>query len=288
MRQFLQKYFKTKLQARQKDLETEELRRSAMVFSPHYDDETLGCGGTILLKKQLGASVQIVFMADGSTSHAHLMPAPELAALRAQEALAAARALGVDETDVFLLRFPESRLRDYFEEAVDRVAAILRQHRPEQVFMPYAREPLLWSADHLATTGIVQTALRQTAPEVKMFEYPIWFWYHWPWVGVPWHRRDQALTILRNSVSSYFGLRLLHDFNYGVTIESVLAGKRAALHQHRSQITKLEPAEQWATLNEIAGGEFLECFFQPREHFALPREVSPWRDSLSLLQKRTG
>src|SRR5687768_6580034 len=40
----------------------EELGRSAMVFAPHPDDETLGCGGTILQKRRAGASMRIVFM----------------------------------------------------------------------------------------------------------------------------------------------------------------------------------------------------------------------------------
>ena len=41
----------------------EELRRSAVVFSPHFDDETLGCGGTILQKRRAGAAVSLVFFA---------------------------------------------------------------------------------------------------------------------------------------------------------------------------------------------------------------------------------
>lgn len=37
-----------------KPLSTKELAASAIIFSPHQDDETLGCGGTIIRKRQGG------------------------------------------------------------------------------------------------------------------------------------------------------------------------------------------------------------------------------------------
>jgi len=74
------------------------MQSPAVVFSPHYDDETLGVGGTIILKRRLGARVHLVFMTDGSRSHAHAMEGGRLAALRRTEALRAASALGVDAT----------------------------------------------------------------------------------------------------------------------------------------------------------------------------------------------
>ncbi len=82
------------------------LGRSAVVFSPHADDETLGCGGTLIKKRAAGATVKIAFMTDGRTSHGHLMPADRLIALRAQEAVAAAQVLGLAESDVCFLGFP--------------------------------------------------------------------------------------------------------------------------------------------------------------------------------------
>src|SRR4030065_330273 len=54
--------------------ETEErLKSSAVIFAPHQDDETLGCGGTIMLKRKAGTPVACVFMTDGSTSHRSFM-----------------------------------------------------------------------------------------------------------------------------------------------------------------------------------------------------------------------
>ena len=43
--------------------------RAAMVFAPHPDDETLGCGGTVVKLRRAGVDVHIVFMTDGRHSH---------------------------------------------------------------------------------------------------------------------------------------------------------------------------------------------------------------------------
>lgn len=60
------------------ELDEKDLERTATVFSPHSDDETLGCGGTIIKKKRAGAKVKIVFIPDGRKSHSHLISEDEL------------------------------------------------------------------------------------------------------------------------------------------------------------------------------------------------------------------
>src|SRR3972149_6748886 len=75
------------LAARQ--IDEDELVNSAIVFAPHPDDETLGCGGTIIKKKRAGAKIRIVFTTDGR--HAQdLIPEDEMKAIRVREAVTAA------------------------------------------------------------------------------------------------------------------------------------------------------------------------------------------------------
>jgi hypothetical protein len=52
-----------------------------------------------------------------------------------------------------------------------------------------------------------------------------------------------------------------------VDIRDVLENKGAALAQHRSQMERIVADERWLTLEQIAEGEFLERFYQPREFF---------------------
>lgn len=246
------------------ELDETNMGGSAIVFAPHPDDETLGCGGTIIKKKRMGADVKIVFMADGSRLR-ELVPANELKSIRLNEALAASRLLGVEKSDVVFLGFEDGELGKNLDSAIDRVTEILLKQQPEEIFIPYYKDkdPLL---DHLATNRIVVSALRVHGIKATIYEYPVWFWWrHWPWTSVPIHRHRQILRVLKKSLVS--GLSLLRDFRCSVYIGDVLELKRAALDRHKSQMTRPVPISRWTTLGDISGGEFLECFFQEHEIF---------------------
>ncbi len=249
------------------EYEQKDLKRSAIVFSPHFDDETLGCGGIIFKKKRAGADIKIVFMTDGSKSHKNLISEDELKAIRKSEGLACAQSLGLNKNDVFCLSFEETKLKELEASAIVRVKQIIDEYKPEEIFIPYDREPLLWSEDHLATTRIVKSALESYSKDSTVYEYPIWFWFHWPWVELLTRKEPLRSIILKNTLAYSFGLRLLEDFQCSVYIGDVLENKHAALAQHKSQMTRLLSNSNWATLSDVSNGEFLKCFFQEHEIF---------------------
>jgi LmbE family N-acetylglucosaminyl deacetylase len=242
-----------------------DLARPTVVFSPHPDDECLGCGGTILKKKQLGAPLKIVHMTDGCRSHpTSLIPRHELTALRRREAQHAGEALGAD--DVCFLDFEDQALIASEQPAVERVREILWQEKPEDIFVPYRREPVRQAIDHIATTNIVLAALSSHPRRVTVWEYPVWFWFHWPWVGFKkgcLRRRFLA----ENSVKLLLGSFAFLELGSFVDTSEVLSRKIAALAEHRSQMTELIPSADWTTLGKISGGEWLEMFYLGREFF---------------------
>ena len=243
----------------------DNLKKSAVVFSPHFDDETLGCGGTIIKKKRVGADVKIVFMTDGSKSHSHLIAEDKLKAIRKSESLTVSHALGLTENDVFFLDFEETKLSEHNSSAVNKVIEILSSQQPDEVFIPYRRDPPLWSLDHLATNRIVVSALQQNVKKASVYEYPIWLWYHQPFLSVLMSAPKKILSSLKNRLVS--GLNLLKDFRSSVYVGDVLQLKRAALNHYKSQMTRLIPDSDWQTLGDLSNGEFLECFFQEYEIF---------------------
>lgn len=246
------------------ELDENDLERSAIVFSPHPDDETLGCGGTIIKKIRSGADVKIVFMTDGQKSHQHLISENKLKSIRTSEALAASKKLGVEEDAVFL-SFEDGELSKSQNSAIQKVLKILVSQQPHEIFIPYYKEPLLWSADHLATNRIVLAALQAYGRTVVIYEYPIWFWYHWPWVSLPIGNLRRVLVFLKDSLVS--PLSLLRDFRCSIFVGNVLELKRDALNQYASQMKRLIPDPRWVTLSDVSNGEFLECFFQEYEIF---------------------
>lgn len=236
-----------------------------MVFSPHYDDETLGVGGTIIQKRKQGAAVYLVFMTDGSRSHADAMDGSRLSVLRRAEALQAASTLGVIDSRISFLEFPEKRLAQHHDEAVTRVAALLSRLQCEEVYVPSTLEPLLWSPDHNVTTDVVFQALARVGQQPQIFEYLVWFWYHWPWV--PFWRSGDVRQLLKLTVRNRFGLPGWSGLNTAVRIADVLPQKRAALDKYKSQMTRLTVDRPWPILGDVGGGDFLKRFYDPVEFF---------------------
>ena len=241
-----------------------DLTGSAIVFAPHPDDETLGCGGTIIRKKAAGADVKIVFLTDGSRSHAALIAKPDLKKIRRAEAIKATQALGIGTEDVIFLEFEDGRLSECEKAAGDRIQPLLSEHSPAEVFIPYALEP---PADHVATYRAIMAALMHTAVTPTIYSYPIWYWQHWPWTPPAGRSKRETLKSLKASVTSYFGNAIFKDFQHSVYVKEVLGQKQKALNCHASQMQRRDDNPNWPILKDVSQGDFLDCFFQDYEIF---------------------
>lgn len=215
-----------------------------IVFSPHKDDEVLGCGGMIIQKRRLGAELYIVFMTDGRASHQsrYITPA-ELAALRTVEARACARVMGVPEKNLIFLEFEERFLGRHQAEAQSRVREILRDIQPVEVFVPYHREA---QADHCETNRIVRQALREIYGKdrltVTFYEYFVWTMRLWFWQITELYRSPNWRRI---------------------DVRNVRQIKKRALACYKSQTTALYPDPRWPVLPK----DLLTWFSQPWEYF---------------------
>jgi LmbE family N-acetylglucosaminyl deacetylase len=243
------------------EMTAEDLRRPAVVFAPHEDDEVLGCGGLMARKRKAGARITIAFLTDGSQSHAHLMPPEQLSALRKGESVAAAETLGVPNEQVIFLGFPDGHLSEHEAAGVERVADLLRREAPGEVYYPYFRDP---PPDHQATTRIVRSALSASNCSATAYEYPIWYWHHWPWIPLDGGLRGKWRNLRAGLALNRDMMRECRSF---VRIREVLDVKRAALECHRSQMQRLVPDPKWVTLGDTHNGDWLACFFQDREIF---------------------
>ena len=236
------------------ELSRRELLDSAMVFSPHPDDETLGCGATLAHKTALGAKVTLVVMTDGARSHARFVGEETMRVTRAAEALRAAEQLGIAGESVVLLGFRDGTLLDHRSEAVEEVRSLLERHRPEQVFIPHRLE---LPRDHAATREVVLDALRGGGRAATVLEYPVWYWAHWPWV--PCDGPKELARAVRGQIALFTELRCR------VPMGERRERKAAALRAYASQVDRPDGKPDWPTLGQVAGGDFLRCFFGAHE-----------------------
>ena len=120
-----------------------------MVITPHPDDAEYGVAGTVTRWTREGNEVIYVVCTNGDkgTSNPNIKP-EELARVREQEQLAAAKMLGVRE--VIFLHYPDQALEDTpgFRKEIVR---LIRIYQPEIVVTadPYRR--YIWHRDHRIT-----------------------------------------------------------------------------------------------------------------------------------------
>ncbi len=150
-----------------------------LVFAPHPDDESLGCGGLISLLRTRKQRVGIVFVSDGAMSH----PASKRydyaarVALRRQEATEAAAELGVNPNELYFLNLPDTEVprphSPLYPAAVRQVTELLEKLSPSHVLVPWRRDP---HCDHRATWDICREAVSGVGVAPRWVEYPIWMW----------------------------------------------------------------------------------------------------------------
>lgn len=187
----------------------------ALVVAPHADDETLGCGGLLALKRARGDVVHVVFVTDSAGSPEEQLPA-DLAARRQAEALAALQVLGLDTAQVHFLGAPDGHLNRLNVAEATRfrgaLAQLIRTLQPAEIFVPYFGGG---SSEHDATVELTQLALSATHHHVRLWEYPVWAW---------WDARRLAPQLRQPAQ------------NYHLDLGPVRARKQAALDCHASQV----------------------------------------------------
>lgn len=206
--------------------------KRVLVVSPHPDDESIGCGGTLRCHTRAGDAVKIVFLTSGEAGGFDVVSPEELARQREQEAREAARILGVQ--DIEFWHQPDSMLR-VTGTLIRRLADTLRIWKPDLVYAPHAHED---SPDHRAGSRLVRRAVasldgRVPHPDCLFFE--IW---------TPIRRIDEI-----------------------VDISEVLEEKLEAIRAHRSQcdIMRFDDAARGLAryrgeMHLWPGGDYAEVF----------------------------
>jgi LmbE family N-acetylglucosaminyl deacetylase len=123
--------------------------RRALVLSPHPDDETMGCGGTLALYAARGAEIHVAVISDGGKVYPEGTPeAVDIVSTRKREALDAARVLGV--AHVHFLDFPDGELQLHKDNIAAKIEEIISRTTPDIVFVP---SPLDSHEDHRAVSS---------------------------------------------------------------------------------------------------------------------------------------
>lgn len=133
--------------------------RRVVVLAPHYDDETLGCGGLLLQLGASGAEVQVVFLSDGSGGVEPVDDPVAYSRRRRREAEAAAALLGIAAIDD--IGIPDGSLADHRRELTAAIRARLHGLAPDLVLLP---SPLEVTTDHRVVFAALHDLLHPLQP----------------------------------------------------------------------------------------------------------------------------
>ena len=217
---------------------SEAMPGRVLSFGAHPDDIEIGCGGTEAGLIKRGYQVTHVFATSGEAGSDRIAKS-ELAAIREDEARAAAGVLGV--RDVEFLGMPDG-LTQFTPEMKIAVIGMIRTQKPEIVFVHAACDRLL---DHRVVHDLVIGAVTGAAG---------------PWYqdagGEPWQ------------VPSVLGYEVWHPlstYQLAVDISAEIETKMAALACHRSQLRAIPYDEAFRGLARYRGimsisGDYAEVF----------------------------
>ena len=219
-----------------------------MVITPHPDDAEFGVAGTVCRWTGEGKDVVYVVCTNGDkgTADPHTKP-DQLARIREQEQLAAARLLGVRE--VVFMRHSDQSLEDTPEFRKELVR-LIRTYKPETVATadPYRR--YIWHRDHRITGQVTLDAIFPCARDSLSFPDLLE-------EGLQPHKVKEVLL---------WGAQ---EPNYRTDITDTFDTKIAALRCHESQMSR-NPFTPWEerlrerhkTLAEKEDYELAEAFYR--------------------------
>ncbi|EAR50270.1 hypothetical protein OG2516_14628 [Oceanicola granulosus HTCC2516] len=144
-----------------------------VVFAPHPDDESLGCGA-LLAGAFAAEGAHVICLTDGGNSHpgSRAWPRQRLAEIRRAELTEAVGCLGGGASDVTWLGQPDGgmwQLTDRYDVLAERIADCCAITGAARLFAP---APTDHHADHKAAADIARRAARLGG--VELLHYPVW------------------------------------------------------------------------------------------------------------------
>lgn len=196
--------------------------KTILVFTPHPDDDTFCCAGTLALLASRGNKVKIViYTNDDKGSYDPEMTSERLAAIRMHEEEAACRAIGIAAESIQWLEYHDGML-EYANtrDLVEEVTGIIRKVRPDVVFSidPGSTFVRWHKTDH-------RMAANNTMDAIRAAEWHLYF---------PNQRLHEHLEPFEVPHEVYYYVTP-EDANYWVNIDSVVEKKLDAAVAHVSQ-----------------------------------------------------
>ena len=196
--------------------------KTILLFTPHPDDDTFCCAGTLALLAKRGNNIHIViYTNDDKGSYDPEMTGERLARIRKGEEEEACRIIGIPKANIHWLQFHDGML-EYANplDLVEQVTKIIRTFRPDVVMtIDPGSESVRWhKTDH-------RMSANNTVDAIRASEWHLYF---------PNQILHDGLKPWNVPIEAYFYVTA-KDANYWVNIDDVIDLKLASAAAHVSQ-----------------------------------------------------
>ena len=196
--------------------------KTILLFTPHPDDDTFCCAGTLALLAKRQNNIHIfIYTNDDKGSNDLDMTSERLARIRKAEEEEACRIIGIPKQNIHWMQFHDGML-EYAspKDLVEEVTKIIRTFRPDVVMsIDPGSEYVRWhKTDH-------RMAANNTMDAIRAAEWHLYF---------PNQRLHDGLQPWKVPMEAYFYVTP-KDANYWVNIDDVVDLKLAAAVAHVSQ-----------------------------------------------------
>jgi LmbE family N-acetylglucosaminyl deacetylase/glycosyltransferase involved in cell wall biosynthesis len=139
-----------------------------LVFAPHPDDETLGCGGTIAKLVNAGAAVKVVLASLGEQGYPQGVDPAQAGEIRKLEFIAAMSVLGV--TDIVFYSEPDAHFKPS-DALAKQLNDSLSSFSPHWLFLP---SPLDCHRDHVSLSLSILEVWQRLDKKARVWLYEVW------------------------------------------------------------------------------------------------------------------
>ncbi len=142
--------------------------QNVLILAPHFDDETIGCGGTIRKHILGGNRVSVVYITDGREGIPDLKDKKKVTEIRKGEAQKAMEILGV--RDIYYLNEIDMAER-MKEETVHELRKVIDGIRPDLIYLPWFLDN---HVDHVKTNKLLRQVHRESNRNFNVCAYEVW------------------------------------------------------------------------------------------------------------------
>lgn len=142
--------------------------KNILVISPHFDDEIIGCGGTLVKHVQSGDKVAVVYLTDGTNGIPNIKNKKVVNRIRKKESIEALKVIGIKK--YYFLDEIDGSLK-IKKKTIKSLLKIFYDIQPDLVYLPWFLDN---HVDHVKANKVLLQICNNYGFNFNVCAYEVW------------------------------------------------------------------------------------------------------------------